>query len=241
MAEGERVTATRLVLLPGMDGTGRLFGPLLRALPPGWDATVVRYPPDRRMGFAGYLTIVREAVPGAAPHVLVAESFSGPIAIEHASTRPPGLRALVLSATFARNPLPPSLHRLGILARPALFWARPPRSAVRAFLGDRECGAEILDDALAVVRSVSPAVMAHRLRMVLELDVTPSLAAIEVPVLYLGGSADRLVGLRGLAHIAAHLPGLSSAVLDAPHLLLQARPEAALREIRRFLDRVGTP
>ncbi|WP_343630223.1 hypothetical protein [Roseateles sp.] len=34
---------TALVLLPGMDGTGDLFEPLLRELPAGWRPVVVRY------------------------------------------------------------------------------------------------------------------------------------------------------------------------------------------------------
>ena len=42
----------RLVLLPGMDGTGRLFGPLLAALPPGIDGEPVAYPRDEPLGAA---------------------------------------------------------------------------------------------------------------------------------------------------------------------------------------------
>jgi hypothetical protein len=34
------------ILLPGFDGTGMLFAPLLRALPPGIEPVVVSYPAD---------------------------------------------------------------------------------------------------------------------------------------------------------------------------------------------------
>ena len=39
---------TALVLLPGMDGTGDLFAPLLSALPPALRTIVVRYPATGR-------------------------------------------------------------------------------------------------------------------------------------------------------------------------------------------------
>ncbi len=39
-----------LVLLPGMDGTGRLFARFLRALPEAYLPIVVSYPPDSVIG-----------------------------------------------------------------------------------------------------------------------------------------------------------------------------------------------
>lgn len=41
----------RLILLPGLDGSGVLFAPLLRHLPPDVEPVVVRYPPDRALGY----------------------------------------------------------------------------------------------------------------------------------------------------------------------------------------------
>ena len=43
---------TALVLLPGMDGTGDLFAPLLSALSPALRTIVIRYPSDRPLGYA---------------------------------------------------------------------------------------------------------------------------------------------------------------------------------------------
>jgi hypothetical protein len=47
-----------LLLLPGMDGTGRLFGPLLRALQPTLSPVVVAYPVDQPYGYAELLPFV---------------------------------------------------------------------------------------------------------------------------------------------------------------------------------------
>jgi pimeloyl-ACP methyl ester carboxylesterase len=86
-----------LVLLPGMDGTARLFEPFVRALPAGWSAAPVRYPPDRPLGYHALLDQV--PVP-AGDFVLVAESFGGPLALKVAAKNPTGLKAVVLVATF---------------------------------------------------------------------------------------------------------------------------------------------
>ena len=40
-----------LVLLPGMDGTGTLFEPLLQALGQHWPVQVLHYPGDQPLGY----------------------------------------------------------------------------------------------------------------------------------------------------------------------------------------------
>lgn len=104
----------RLLLLPGMDGTGRLFAPLLAALPPDIDGEPVAYPPDEPLGYEGLLPLVEAAAARGGDFVVVGESFSGPLALLLAARSPPGLRGVVLCATFIRFPLPvPALPRLG--------------------------------------------------------------------------------------------------------------------------------
>ena len=110
-----------LVLLPGLDGTGLLFGPLVAALPAGLRAAVVRYPVDRSMGYAELAASAAEQLPQGERFVLVGESFGGPLAMILAAGRPAGLVGLVLCATFVTSPRP----LLGRLVRP--FVARPGR------------------------------------------------------------------------------------------------------------------
>ena len=88
-----------LILLPGMDGTGQLFGPLLRILPPGLEAAVVAYPPDRPCGYAELLPLVEAAVPDGGEFLILGESFSGPLALLLAASRPRGLRGVILCAS----------------------------------------------------------------------------------------------------------------------------------------------
>ena len=98
------MVATRLVLLPGMDGTGILFEPLLDALPQGWTAQVVRYPPDKPLGYESLLDVVLHAIEGNEPFMLVGESFSGPLALMAALGKPAGLQAVILCAIVHSKP-----------------------------------------------------------------------------------------------------------------------------------------
>ncbi|MEW6284578.1 MAG: alpha/beta hydrolase, partial [Candidatus Eremiobacterota bacterium] len=65
--------APHLLLLPGLDGTGRMFEPFLRGLPPGLEVSVTAYP-DRLQPYAD---LERYLSWPEGPCVLVAESFSG--------------------------------------------------------------------------------------------------------------------------------------------------------------------
>jgi hypothetical protein len=83
-----------LVLLPGLDGTGHLFGPVVDALGPNVPTQIARYPLSHASGYATCEAIARGALPTDRPYTLLGESFSGPVA----ATAPPGLRGLLLTA-----------------------------------------------------------------------------------------------------------------------------------------------
>lgn len=86
---------TTLVLLPGLDGTGELFDPLVRELGPDLSIRVVRYPQDPGLGYKELLQFARDALPPTEPLVLLGESFSGPIAIQLSAERPDQVRGLI--------------------------------------------------------------------------------------------------------------------------------------------------
>lgn len=222
-----------LLLLPGMDGTGRLFSPLLRALPPSLHGIPVAYPCDRPCGYDELLPLVEAAVPRGRDFLVLGESFSGPLAVLLASRKPPGLKGVVLCASFARSPLPSFAGYFRGLVRPLWFRATP-RPLVRRVLLGRFGSPPLARMVEEAVAAVHPAVMAARARAVLGVDVGAALRACPVPMLYLAAREDRLVSRRSFAHIKRLRPGIEAATLTGPHLLLQAAPEAAARVIRSF-------
>ncbi|MCP4917273.1 MAG: alpha/beta hydrolase [Proteobacteria bacterium] len=227
--------AMDLLLLPGMDGTGELFAPLLEAWPGPRPPTVVSYPRDTPLEYEALLPLVLASLPTDRPFILLGESYSGPLALRVAATRPPGLRGLVLVATFATCPLP-GLLWLSRLARTWMFRLTPGPLLRWVLLGQVRTSrlTELLHRA---VRSVSPAVMASRARQIGQVDVRPSLADCDVPVLYLSGTRDLLVWRRSRAQLARHLADLEHTALPAPHLVLQAEPVRSAERIVEFMSR----
>lgn len=222
-----------LVLLPGLDGTGVLFRPLLPFLSPEFQPVVVAYPPDRRLGYRELLPVVLAALPRSGPFLILGESFSGPLALLAAATRPAGLVGVVLCASFVRSPLRFGSTWLAPLVRPFAFRLCPQFVTARVLLGAWSTPAlrALLAEALSTVR---PGVLAHRVRAVLRIDVLKELQACPVPVLYIRASHDRVVSARALTCITAARPGVQVAQLAAPHLALQTQPGAASSAISSF-------
>src|SRR5262250_2287563 len=93
-----------LILLPGLDGTEIFFRPLLSSLPSWIDARCVQYDADGPHDYRDLLPLVREACRSCKDFFVLGWSFSGPLALMLAAESPPGLRGVVLCATFISPP-----------------------------------------------------------------------------------------------------------------------------------------
>jgi pimeloyl-ACP methyl ester carboxylesterase len=222
------------VLLPGLDGSGRLFAPLLAAAPRGLDAEAIAFPPDRPLGYDELAVLVRPRLPRGR-FVLVAESFSGPLAVRLAAERPPGLAALVLAATFLRRPLNPLLHPIRGLVGTRLFGLATPGPVIRHLMAGPDAPDAIVEEVQRAVAAVAPPVLARRSAEALAVDVRDALARVEVPILFLAPTRDRLIRRDAHADVRTARPDAEIAFLDAPHMVLQRSPHASLGRIERFL------
>lgn len=227
-----------LVLLPGMDGTGALFRYFVAALPGETKLVLVRYPESAALGYEALEHSVRKALPESEPFILVAESFSGPLAIAVAAAEPPGLCGLVLCCTFASNPRP-GLRWLQALL-PALPVKRMPVSLLGWFLMGRHASDELREELAMALSGVSADALRARVRAVLSVDVTERLRQVSVPVLYLQATDDLVVPSIAAAQIASALPSAKILKLDGPHFLLQTAAKAASSAIEAFADQLGS-
>lgn len=217
-----------------MDGTGDLFAPLLDVLPPDAPRRVIAYPADRPLAYPQLVDHVTDQL-GDAPAVLIAESFSGPIALHLATRRPDRVLAVVLCASFVT---PPASESLRWLARPTLFKLPAPAIAIRKLLVGDDAPPQLVSAVHNAIRKVAPHVLAARLREILQVDATAALAACPSPILYLRPRADRLVRASAIDAIRSTRPDIAFHELDGPHLLLQTRPREAWRTIDDFLKRL---
>lgn len=176
---------------------------------------------------------MRAALPDQDRFLVVAESFSGPIALRLAAAPPPGLAGVVLVASFARSPLRLPAGLVGPLLPALARLPTPSGLLVRTLLGDG-APAALGSALLAAVASVEPAVLAQRSASVLSVDERPAAACALVPMAYLQADADRVVPARCGEELALLVPGLERHRLPGPHLLLQREPRATAARILGF-------
>jgi len=226
------VVKTGLVLLPGLDGTGLLFADFVAALGPDLDPIVVRYPPDAPLGYAELEPLVRKSLPSGNPFLLLGESFAGPLAISIAASAPPGLVGLILCCSFASNPRP-CLGKLAFLS-PYLPVRGFPRSIFAKYFMGRFASQDLASKLAKASEHVAPDVFRYRIRAVCGVDYSAKLRQLRVPILYLRASMDRIVPRSASKRIKRLAPSTRIVEIDAPHYLLQARPEAAVATVSEF-------
>jgi pimeloyl-[acyl-carrier protein] methyl ester esterase len=219
-----------MVLLPGMDGTGALFDRFRTAAPPHVALEVVALPAEPLT----YEQIEQAIAPVVAPTpdtVLLAESFSGPLALRLAARA--RVAAVVLVNGFVRSPVPARLARM---ATPMFFRLPVPEMLLRRKLLGTDADAALVAELRAALDRVPAKVLASRVKEIARLDATGALARLDCPLLYLRGADDRLVGEASVEAIRAHAPAVVVGRVAGPHLLLQASPAAAWEAIVPFLE-----
>ena len=195
---------TTLILLPGLDGTGLVFEPLLEHLPSTIDPVIVRYPGDTPMSFQEHIDFARMRLPEDKPFVLLAESFSGPIGLQLLAEPPANLVGVIFVATFERYPKPFLLDLARLLPQGSLLKLFATSLLCRFFcLGSADRGAiALFQKALA---SVKLSALTQRLKILAELPPPPE-TSFSGPCLYLQASHDRLVPERAATRLQRHLP-----------------------------------
>lgn len=221
------------VLLPGLHGTDDLFAELVAAAPANATVDTVSYPPEEPMSYAEHTEFARRHLPAAGPYVVLGESFSGPVAVLLADGRPKGLCGIVLVNTFITSP---GWSGLGRLPWERLMARRLSKITAAHYLTGRRHAGRFLEPIREASRRSSPQVKAARLRAVLAVDVREPFKRLDVPVLYLRGTRDRLVRDRSLATVKAVRPDTEVALLPGPHLVLQVLPQESWTAISHFAD-----
>ena len=233
-------TARRaIVLLPGLDGTGRLLADVAAALAPDYDVAIIAYPTQEPLSYDALVAYVRQRLPQR-PFLLLGESFSGPVALRLAAEAPPLLEAVVICASFAR---------LDIALKPmlaALAGIVSPRLVPTALLGRLLAGGRAQPALLAGLRrclsDVAAPVLAARLREALRVDLPAAGVAVGQPLLYLRATDDRLMPASAPDTVAAIARDMHITAIRAPHFLLQSEPARCADAIRAFdRERLAAP
>jgi pimeloyl-[acyl-carrier protein] methyl ester esterase len=226
------LSKAHIVLLPGLDGTSELFAPLVAHIPAGVRVTTVALPPGP-VSYEGLIQFVE--LPESERLILVAESFSGPLAVGLAQRH--RVAAIIFCNSFISSPCSSAFR---LFVTPLIFRVRVPRVLLRHFLVGKAASADLVQLVADTIATVPPKVLAARLRCVLSVDVSTQFSRLDLPILYLRSTKDRLVSDSSWRRMAA-LRRVSLARLSGPHLLLQTHPVDAWNSITRFLASIPEP
>ena len=220
----------KLLLLPGMDGTGLLFERLRDSLGKEWDVDVVKYPFD---GPQDYETLKRHAqgcLPQNEDYVLLGESFSGPIAYSIGIDAPNRLKAIIFVATFLDPPRPQLLRLINPLFR-VMGRLRPPNTLIRRLMLGADASPALIERFFLMIRPPPRSTLTGRLDSVTTLQ--PPTAALKVPMVYIQALQDKFVPKQCVERFRALNPGMREYKISGPHFLLQARVAECIEVLKK--------
>jgi pimeloyl-[acyl-carrier protein] methyl ester esterase len=227
-----------IVFLPGIDGTEISFEPLRELLPRDADVKVIRYPVDKILDFDETVKCVADQVQSVHQDaIVIAQSFSGPVAVALVGSGKLKAKCLILCSTFAKSPRPALLKILGFLPLELILSLPFPKFFLKHVIGGED---EATDLFLAMWQRVKPLVPArtlvHRLKVVSRVDVRDWLPKLTIPCLYIQATFDRSVPASSLFDFTENVADLRVKRIKGPHFILQARPEESLSAILNFMD-----
>ncbi len=232
---GASVSKPLALLIPGLDGTGRLF---YRQIDPLADAYRVR---PYEFGAGADFTLsdltreLGQATVGEPEHsiLVVGESFGGLIAIDYAVNYPERVHQLVLVNAFPYYHRRLRIRLARVLAR--LLKHRAARR-IKDLIVDRTLRREGIpaqdrERYKDIIRLIDRAAYLRRLQLVQELDLRPRLREITVPCILLAGGRDKIVpSVREARFMASRIPGARVHEFpEAGHALLLT-PEVTLAD-----------
>jgi len=186
-----------VVLVPGMDGTGRLFYRQQPLLARSYRvATYALRDSARHMdALVGDLAgVIDRLAPGAAGAIVIGESFGGALSLSLALAVPERVRALVIVNSFARF-LPQTRLALARIGLGAIPWAmmQVVRRATAFRMHSSHTHRDDVRQFLRLTATASRRGYLNRLAILREYDVRARLTELRPPVLFLASDEDHLV------------------------------------------------
>jgi len=210
----------KVLLIPGMDGTGKLFSPLLDELPSGVDTQVIclndlknQNPIDQALEIASLI--------GSEEVIILSESYSGYIAY-HLSLLPNlNIKHVIFAASFLENPtwlsrlnklLPLNLVRSGLI----------PDIALSSVLFAQRNNKKLVNIFNSSLKLISNSTLRRRLNVIANL-VRPS-ESLSVPCTYVQASNDYLVSNKSVDVFKELCININIVKASGGHFIVQSNP-----------------
>jgi len=232
-ARDRKIKRPDVVLLPGLDGTGILFRPLLAALPEHVRAKVIAYPGKQKLSLSEHARWVIRQLP-AGKVVLLAESFSGLVALSLLMEAAARIREVIFVGAFAEPPRPLLLRLTPLASRAASLVRSTPSFLLRRYCLGKDATVAQLNLLREALAAMAPEVLAHRLALV-GARHSFGKAPFTVPCRYLQATEDRLVPSTCANWFRQRFENFELERLPGPHFLLQARPRECAQAIAKII------
>lgn len=222
----------KVVLLPGLDGTGELFTPLLDKLPKFIEVQIIKYDTQKKQSYYELLDYVISKLP-TDDFVLIAESFSGFIAYQIGLKKPKNLKHIILVATFLQNPRPILLNFIPssyILSLPI------PKIIIKIFFLGFSTNIKTINLFQKVIRKVSHEVLYFRLQEIKKIKFKRE--NIILPTTYIQAKDDQLVLKNSLKDWKQVCQNLKIYQVEGKHFILQSNPKICAEIITKTIQKV---
>lgn len=216
----------KLVLLPGMDGTGKLFRPFVDKLPPEIEANVIPLLQQIDISYEQQAEYVAESIDDAS--VIIAESYSGMVALKLLEYFPEKVAKIVFVASFIGRPS--ALAKLVYWLPPfVLTLAKKPNPLSLRLLFGRYLNPQLRTLFYAAIDDVPIDVLVFRLRQIAQLQ-KPHVALMSTCTC-LCGKQDNLVANQALRDFEEVFGEVKVVYLNGTHFLMQTNPEECWKAI----------
>jgi len=217
-----------------MDGTGHLFEAFLKLVPAGNQTQIVAYPARAYLSYEELEALVARELPVSGEYIIVAEPFSGPIALRLASRASGDLQAVVLVSSFAYRPLGWIGSFLARLPLTIIFRLPLTDFVSRTFLLGGSVSRHELSQVSQAIGQVRPQVLAGRLKEALTSDYGKQKVNAAIRVVAIFAQYDRILGRWSRQSVTEVCPKSDVVIIPAPHLALQVAPMAVLSALQKL-------
>lgn len=210
-----------------MDGTGKLFKPFVEMAPSGFEVRTVTLIQEIGVSFHEQAQVIQEQI--NEPSIIIAESYSGSIALELIKLVPEKILHIYFVASFISSPS--RLSRFGFILPEKLLLAISPKNPILLkYLFGRFLNSEIKEIFTQAIESVDPEVLKFRLTQISKLKSENS--QYSVPATYLVATQDNLVDRKVIDVFKNCFPQLTVVSIEGTHFLLQTNPQSCWEAIQ---------
>lgn len=223
---------SKLVLLPGLDGSGELFAPLLSFLQ-HFECQIISLPNTTNQNYQFLAEYVLTQLPKD-DFILLAESFSGPIAILLSQQRNKNLKGIILVATFIS---PPRKH-LVLLTKilPIKILLSLPFGCYLYSYLFFDNNLNLFKLLKQTINTIPTKILKQRLNSIQSLGNLKKLLSISsTPALYIQPISDLFVSNNKYHEISKYYDNITLKKIDGSHFIAQVRPRECSAIISEFM------